>query len=497
MFFSLSLFPGSENSSFQPTSTVADKLLGGLLASGFDEGSCISRHQSSMYRKISPHKPSLYLLSKLRKYENRHKHCGPYTKSYIKAVKELNSSQANGTTGCNYIVWLPSNGLGNRIVSLASAFLYALLTNRVLLVHHGTDMDDLFCEPFPNTSWLLPADFPLKNQFDSFEMRNIHSYGNLLKNHNMSSSTMLQKPAFLLLYVAYDYEDHDKLFYQDQNQGFLQGVPWLILKSDQYFVPSLFSIPTFRKELSILFPDKETVFHHLVRYLFHPSNEAWGLITRFYQAYLEKADERIGLQIRLFHPESIPSQLVMKQILSCTEMENLLPQLDKQKHLVSASPLKNQTLKAILVVSLHSIYYENLRNMYWIKPTVNGEAIGVYQPSHEEYQQFGNNMHNMKAWAEMYILSMSDVLVTSTWSTFGYVAQGLGGVKPWILFIPDNQTIPDPPCQRAMSMEPCFHYPPSYDRKANIILDNVDLGPHIRNCEDASWGLKLVDNDHE
>lgn len=65
-------------------------------------------------------------------------------------------------------------------------------------------------------------------------------------------------------------------------------------------------------------------------------------------------------------------------------------------------------------------------------PTVTGEMVGIYQPSQEGYQQTENPQHNQKAWAEMYLLSLSDILVTSSWSTFGYVAQGLGGLKPWI-----------------------------------------------------------------
>ncbi|XP_050231046.1 galactoside 2-alpha-L-fucosyltransferase-like [Mercurialis annua] len=470
----------------------SDKLLGGILASGFDSESCISRYESSLYRKTSTHKPSSYLISKLRKYEKRHKHCGPGTEFYNKAVKGLDSSHANVTSECSYIVWLPSNGLGNRIVSMTAAFLYSLVTDRVLLVHHGTDMADLFCEPFPNTSWFLPSDFPLIDQFDSSKMRNNYSYGALLKNNNTNTST-LKPPGFLFLYLAYNYDESDKLFYLDQNQDFLRKVPWLILRSDQYFVPYLFLIKSFQNELNRLFPDKETVFHNLSRYLFHPSNQAWGLITRFYQAYLARADEIIGLQIRLFDPKSNPSDLVMKQILSCTENENLLPKLVNQKNTVTSAS-RNQTLKAILVASLHSEYYTNLKNIYWTKPTATGEAIGVYQPSNEEYQHFGDNMHNIKAWAEMYVLSLSDVLVTSSWSTFGYVAQGLGGLRPWIMFMPDNRNIPNPPCRRVLSMEPCFHYPPSYDRDKNVRDENVDLGEHVTQCEDVSWGVKLVNS---
>ncbi|KAI9165088.1 hypothetical protein LWI28_007444 [Acer negundo] len=97
-----------------------------------------------------------------------------------------------------------------------------------------------------------------------------------------------------------------------------------------------------------------------------------------------------------------------------------------------------------------------------------------------------------KAWAEINLLSMCDVLVTSGWSTFGYVAQGLGGLRPWILYKIENQSAaPDPPCGRVMSMEPCFHSPPIYDCKTKKYVDNGALVPHVRHCEDMSWGLKL------
>ncbi|CAK7336430.1 unnamed protein product [Dovyalis caffra] len=483
-----------DNLSSQPESVVVDKLLGGLLAPGFDEESCISRYQSNLYRKISPHKPSAYLVSKLRKYEDLHKRCGPYTESYNRTLKELSSSHINGTVDCNYIVWTPSNGLGNRIISMASSFLYAVLTDRVLLVDHGPDMTDLFCEPFPDASWVLPKDFPLSNQFYGLQPGNVHSYGHLLWANSMNISAVTQSPSFLYLYLAYNYDNYDKLFYQDQNQGFLQKIPWLILKSDQYFVPYLFLIPSFQQELGNLFPDKETVFHHLVRYLFHPSNQAWGLITRFHQAYLASADQRIGLQVRVFNRKASPIKVVLEQILSCIQKEKLLPQVDEKKHI--ASPSKNKTSRAITIASLYPEYYESIKNMYWMKPTVNGDVIGVYQPSHEEFQHFGNNIHNIKAWAEIYILSLSDVLVTSSWSTFGYVAQGLGGLKPWMLYVPTGDKTTDRPCPRATSMEPCFHFPPNYYKNARTRrrLDSVSLVPHIMQCEDTSNGIKLVND---
>lgn len=469
-----------------------DKLLGGLLAPGFNEGSCLSRYQSSLYRKTSPYKPSSYIISRLRNYEDRHKRCGPYTKSYNMTVQQLRSGNNiinSADSECKYVVWISFSGLGNRILTLASAFLYAILTNRVLLVDPGKDMPDLFCEPFPETSWFLPTDFPLKSKFDSFDQKTPNSYGNMLKKNILNASSELF-PSYLYLHLVHDYGDHDKLFFCDQ--ALVSRVPWLIMKSDNYFVPSLFLASSFDQELSRLFPNKATVFHHLSRYLFHPSNQVWGLITRYYQAYLAKADERIGIQIRVFESEPGPYQHVMDQILACALKHNVLPEIDQQE--ASVPPSGKPKSKGVIMTSLSSGYFDNLKNMYWEHPTVTGDFIGVYQPSHEEFQQTDNQLHDRKAWAEMYLLSLTDVLVTSAWSTFGYVAQGLGGLKPWILFKPENRTAPDPPCRQVMSMEPCFHAPPLYDCKTKTGADTGNLVPYVRHCEDMSWGIKLVDS---
>ncbi|XP_004500010.1 galactoside 2-alpha-L-fucosyltransferase-like [Cicer arietinum] len=465
---------------------LKDTLLGGLLAAGFDERSCLSRYHS--VKGLSGN-PSPYLISRLRKYEALHKECGPYTKSYNKTVKDLRSGLLSESPDCKYVVWISYSGLGNRILTLASAFLYALLTNRVLLVDPGVDMVDLFCEPFPDVSWFLPPDFPLNSQLQSFNQKSDQCHGKMLKNKSVTNSKV---PSFVYLHLAHDYDDEDKLFFCDEDQKFLHKVPWLVMRTDNYFTPSLFLMPSFEHELSNLFPNKETVFHFLGKYLFHPTNKVWGLVIRYYEAYLTNVDERVGIQIRVFDTRPGPFQHVLDQILACTLKENLLPNVVK-KHDIPSSFGKFKS-KAVLMTSLSSGYFEKVRDMYWEFPTVTGEVVGVYQPSHEGHQQTGKQIHNQKAWAEMYLLSLTDVLVTSSWSTFGYVAQGLGGLKPWILYKPENETAPDPPCQHAMSMEPCFHAPPFYDCKAKRGTDTGALVPHVRHCEDMSWGLKLVDN---
>ncbi|XP_062116589.1 galactoside 2-alpha-L-fucosyltransferase-like isoform X2 [Humulus lupulus] len=487
----------NEGSEDKPSGTVefpVDKLLHGLLAADFDESTCLSRYQSASYRKERQQKPPSSLISRLRSYEALHKRCGPYTESYNKTVEQLKSGHHTSTSDCNYVVWISFSGLGNRILTLASAFLYALLTNRVLLVDPGVDMTDLFCEPFPEVSWFLPADFPLKSQFASLDQKSPSCYGKMLKHNSFANQDNFKLPPYLYVHLVHDYDFHDKLFFCDQDQALLQKMPWLIMKTDNYFIPSLFLIPSFEHELSNLFPNKDLVFHFLGRYLVHPTNKVWGLITRYYKSYLANADERIGIQIRVFDIGTGPFQHVLDQILACAIKESLLPEIKNKEVIISPSGTSKS--KAVLMTSLSSGYFEKIRDMYWEHPTVTGDMIGIYQPSHEEYQQTHKQTHNQKALAEMYLLSLTDVLITSSWSTFGYVAQSLGGLRPWILYKPENQTAPDPPCRRAMSMEPCFHAPPFYDCKAKKGIDTGALVPHVRHCEDMSWGLKLV-NGHD
>ncbi|KAI9084485.1 hypothetical protein K1719_033473 [Acacia pycnantha] len=241
-------------------------------------------------------------------------------------------------------------------------------------------------------------------------------------------------------------------------------------------------IPSFGQELSKMFPEKDTVFHHMGRYLFHPSNEVWDAISRFYEAHLAKENDRIGLQVRIYNTHRATHETIIGEILACAFKHNLLPQLGHHKSVTS--PSKNNTSKAVLVASLYSEYGEQLRAMYLRNTTVTGEVVRVNQPSHEGHQKSNDNSHNIKAWTEIYLLSLCHVFITSPKSTFGYVAQSLGVLKPWILQIAYGEQIPDPPCLQAVSMEPYLHYPPKHDCTANRILIFTSLFPKIMNCED-------------
>lgn len=393
----------------------------------------------------------------------------------------------SNTAECNYIVWLPANGLGNRMISLAATFLYAVLTNRVILVAFESDMSGVFCEPFLNSTWRLPLDFPHRHRIDG-----LPTYERLVKQVvGIDNATKLANsmaiPPFLFVNLQHRREEYEKFFHCSEGQMILQRVPFLIMRSDQYFGPSLFMVPSFKRSLNAMFPEKDTVFHHLGRYLYHPSNEAWRQITQFVKATFSKKDKKLGIQVRVFAAKLTPSKTITEQILACTQKNNILPKVDQRKETITS---KNDTSNsmAVLVTSLHKEYSENLRAFYKTE-----EAVRVYQPSHEEVQRFNNNTHHVKALTEMYLLSLCDELVTSGQSTFGYVAQGLGGLKPWIMRKTVGTRFWDPPCEKALSMEPCFHYPPKYDCERRIEVEHISsVFPYMRRCEDIGTGLKMV-----
>ncbi|CAA7388329.1 unnamed protein product [Spirodela intermedia] len=481
------------------SSALRDEYYGGLLAGGFDDGGfCLSRNQSAMLRKPSPYKPSTYLVKMLRRYEDRHRRCGPHTASYNKTTEFLKSRGAAARSAemeCKYVIWTPLAGLGNRILSLSSTFLYAVLTGRVLLIDRGKDFSSLMCEPFPGTTWLLPRDFPISNM-RSFGLGDALSYGSLLRNKRIRNDVVDRPvsgpppPPFVYVHLVGDYSLQDIFFFCEQDQLALREVPWLLVRSDNYFVPALFLNSIFEPELRFMFHEKEAVFHHLCRYLFHPTNKVWGMVTSYYQTYLAAATERVGIQIRVFDKGEAPFEVVLRQVINCTLQEKLLPWVD-QKGAVSEADRRKT--KAVLITSLYSGYLEGIQNMYLEHPAAGGMLVSFHQPSHEERQVKDKEDHDMKAWAEMNLLGFADVLITSAQSTFGYIGQALGGVKPWILLRPEKAAVPEPACVRDISMEPCFHSVPHYVCREKKNGDNSKLVPYVTHCKDAPWGIKLVD----
>ena len=430
--------------------------------------SCLSRHETKTFLRDSAYLPSLDLVQSLRKYEDLHKSCGPRTQAFEKSALLLRSSSSHGfQSKCRYLVWTPENGLGNQMISLVSSFLYALLSRRVLLIDRSKDLHNLFCEPFPESSWFVPSNFSMKSLF-IFDKTHPARLGNF---------PSAKRTEMVYIHLSHDFEDQDKRFYCEKDQNQIQKIPWMVLQSDQYFLPALFLNPEYSQRLHQLFPEKEAIFHHLSRYLFLPGNSVYNLIRSHMQEYFRKSSERLGLQLRIYGSQNQSIDLVTRQVINCTVEKSLLPKPNSS----------SSDEKTVLITSLRPEFLGNLRRIY------RNSSLSFYQPSQEGRQQTGQEKHDVKALSEIFLLGTVDELLTSSWSTFGYAAQGIGGITPWILRGPVHFSVPNPSCERDVSMEPCYHFPPNYDCGTGKFMLTSEMLPFIKQCRDRRPGVKLVD----
>jgi xyloglucan fucosyltransferase len=214
------------------------------------------------------------------------------------------------------------------------------------------------------------------------------------------------------VHLERDYQLPDQHFFCDNDQAVMARVNWLVLRSDLYFAPGLFLVPQFEDELRWMFPAADTVFHHVGRYLFHPSNRVWELVARYYTSYMSNFEEKIGLQIAAVSWNPVPVEEYIKQIVACTTHQKILPDVD---------PDAAASTTAVLVSAAQPQFADWLKAMYYEHATATGEAVSVLQLS------VGKQPRNYKALAEMFLQSYCDVSVVSGWSTVVYVSHSSPG----------------------------------------------------------------------
>lgn len=183
-------------------------------------------------------------------------------------------------------------------------------------------------------------------------------------------------------------------------------------------------------------------------------------------------------------------------MFSCVLDNKLLPNV-RVSAVDNADNSQRTSSISVLVASLHEIFYKGLRGYYRNHTIADGQQLGVYTASHEEEQYLKSVDHDKKALVDMYLLSFSDTLVTSAWSTFGYVSQGISGATSWILTKIEDEEVAfakqQGQCIHASSIEPCFHAAPVMDcDNKGWGLNPGEMYPHIQYCEDIPWGIKIM-----
>ncbi|KAJ7547631.1 hypothetical protein O6H91_08G096000 [Diphasiastrum complanatum] len=409
----------------------------------------------------------------------------------------------NNSSACKFVIAHSNLGLGNKILTTVSTFMYAIMTQRVMLISSKTFIPDIMCEPFYQSSWRLPEDFPMPDQSPDLwsSEDSIFSHIERTTKDKVVSSTGLYAVKSGETYAA----PSSRLFCSTElNQA--DDIPWVLLAGCMYFLPRLFSVPHFRPALEALFPDY-MVLTHVLRSIMLPADPIWARVLSARKAYLQGADRMVGIQVRYRegydHYTSTRSEIEAR-IQQCTIENGLLPIPDRRGWAWSSSRLPMATCAPtikVFVASLFPSFHDRLHETYIQYPTIGGENVAVIQLSFNQYQSV-HLEEDKKALMEMLLLSYADDLIVTPTSTFGGVAQAYGALIPWFInFNTENRT-EAPNCLRGQTVDVCYqkgpeiyHCPHDPDTNGKSITSEV---PYIQRCltidgyKDIKGGIQLI-----
>ncbi|KAG0611497.1 hypothetical protein M758_7G144600 [Ceratodon purpureus] len=415
--------------------------------------------------------------------------------------------------GCKFVVAgvEPGAGLGNKVLSVVSAMVYAVVTQRILLVPAATAVPGVFCEPFAGSSWEID---PHKVWSEGKTRRDLwlsieQMYSRIDSRGNDSHA--MDEPMYASATTErWDFQPQPR-FFCDTEQAIYSKVDWIGFRNNLYYVPKLFAVPSFRPVLEDLFPDRN-VLTHLLRTLMLPCDSVWGRVKQVHDAHFRHADRRVGVQLRYFHGRADFEAIHQENednIEQCLIQNNFLPD-PSQPGKPPANPklqiARPMNVTTVLVTSLYQSLFDRLTKDFVRTSLDSGDAIGIVQLTHEGDQYFGVEV-DRQALVEIISLSLMDHLILTPLSTFGALAQGYGSLTPWYI---DLRHSTSTPCVRALSPEACYQIPASkhficpHDEDVNgkKMTDVVDYISDCHMVEDplfkvnsAGLGMQLLVSD--
>ncbi|CAM6055563.1 unnamed protein product [Sphagnum tenellum] len=447
-----------------------------------------------------------------REYEILHRTCTTKVQDISLYFLEIDTSIP---AGCNYLLCntVLGSGLGNQILITASCLIYAVLTQRVLLLPSTNTLRDILCEPFEGSSWKVnegKIGFPVPSAFwlstDQFVSEVDLSVGSQDRANTTVHATDVT--------IRHEWRvQPDNRFFCITEQKFLRNVPWVFLQGNQHFLPKLFVIPSFRTTLESLFPSR-LVLTHVLRRSILPEDSLWQRVEQVREMQPDHAHRRLGVQIRYMDSQFGASPLLEMRAQKCALENGMLPQygqaatrsdltITSQSNLPiaesnprnakylddSAASAVNGTTTVVFVASLYDTFEKSLSSEYLQQAPENaGEHVTVVQVSSRHEQSYFNREEDEQALVEIILLSFSDDVIVSPQSTFGNVAHAYGALQPWVIagqnvIEGDSQQAS---CVKAQSVDACYHIPERYlSCPHDPELDGssvLELVPYIADC---------------
>jgi xyloglucan fucosyltransferase len=430
-----------------------------------------------------------------REYEILHRTCTSKVQDISLHFLEKDASRISG--GCNYLVCntVLGSGLGNHILITASCLVYAVLTQRVLLLPSTNPLANIVCEPFEGSSWKVnegKIGFPVPSAFWLSTEQFLSAVDLFVRSQNKDAiredpTTTTVHATDVTIRSEQRYQPDNRFFCMTE-QKFLRNVTWVYLEGNQHFLPKLFVIPIFRTTLESLFPSR-MVLTHVLRRCILPDNSVWQRVEQVHEMQPDQADRRLGVQIRYTGGHSQFEQLHSLwevRIKQCALENGMLPQHGKAatRDVTRTSPSNlstaesnpfnvqyiddsaaasavNDTTTTVFIASLYDSFERSLNSDYVEEPPANGEQVTVVQLTSRHEQSFYNREEDEQALVEIILLSFSDDVIVSPKSTFGSVAHAYGALQPWVIAteVIEGQ---EANCLKAQSVDACYHTPERY-----------------------------------
>lgn len=427
------------------------------------------------HRYASPASPQLQTV--MDRYMAMHSRC-----TALEFDNITNIFNSGAVPRCRYMIWgVEWYGLGNRLLSLTSAFIYAILSQRVLLIDYP-EWSSLFCDPLQGHSpTLISPKRPLKRNLGvpyvrfrdagcGFQKRNKEPKycDTTILNLMMSQSSPINENEFHVC---------------PSGVSRARNVPFISIKeANQYFAVGFFLNPALAPVLDVLFPERNP-FHVLSKYLFSPSDQVWDRVRHYLGSTLSPANRRIGVQLREFS-NGYTEAFDLNIPLCIGRKAGFVPAgLRKTKKMHTDDYL------SVYVATLAQGHIPKLNRTLALLGNQTGK---IFKVASQQVTQEENHdaSHQQEALVDMWVLSLSDVLLTSKMSTFGYVAQGLGGLVPYFI-----QYFEDQMCQTGIGTDPCYHYARNEvvcDVEKVSARELLNQSQSVKHCPDFKGGWQLA-----
>ena len=223
-------------------------------------------------------------------------------------VKAFERPHVKGDVKSKYVyVYAGSSGLGNRLLSILSAFLLSLLTNRVLIIYSPHyDFSEIFCTPFPNSTWVLPHEVNIPG-------------GKTIGKYSVTNAV-----------TDFSTVDAEIIHIQD---------------AEQYYLTDFFLNKHFIDRLQQLFPGRN-VGTVLLKYLIHPTNNLWADIVKTFQER-DKDALTVGIQVQF----NIRNKIKIANILTNLEGASSCPKCSINLEMLASFAFKYPHIRRFSRVS--------------------------------------------------------------------------------------------------------------------------------------------------